>query len=92
MIVFLKSYGFVIFKNLEIVKDVLLNFLYVIKGWKIYVVRFFKIKDKIEIVRKRKRIINVFDVFFEIFDNDFIKYFLIFGEVEQVFGRDFDSN
>ena len=92
MIVFPKSYGFVTFKYPETVKDVLSNPLHVIKGWKIYVARPFKIKDKTEIARKRKRTINVFDVFPEISDNDLIKHFSIFGEVEQVLGRDSDSN
>lgn len=90
MVVF-KSYGFVIFKVLESVIEVLLKGLYLIGGWKINVEQFFRVEEKIEIIRKGKRVVNVYNVLFEIFDDEMVSYFLRFGEVEKVLGRDKDN-
>lgn len=38
-----------------------------------------------------KRIVNVYNVLFNIFDDELVRYFLRFGEVEKVLGRELDN-
>ena len=88
-----KSYGFVTFKTSESVKEVLSKRLHSIAGWKINVDQPLRREDKNEITRRVKRTINinVYNVSANTSDNDLVRHFLKFGEVEKVLGRDSDD-
>ena len=86
-----KSYGFVTFKAPESVTEVLSKGLHLIAGWKINVEQPFRGEDKMEITRKGKRAVNVYNISSEISDDELASYFLRFGEVEKVLGRDKDN-
>ena len=86
-----KSYGFVTFKAPESVTEVLSKGLHLIAGWKINVEQPFRGEEKTEITRKGKRAVNVYNVSSEISDDEMVSYFLRFGEVEKVLGRDEDN-
>ena len=86
-----KSYGFVTFKTPESVKEVLSKRLHSIAGWKINVDQPLRREDKNEITRRVKRTVNVYNVSPNTSDDELVRHFLRFGEVEKVLGRESDN-
>ena len=83
-----KSYGFVTFKTTESVKEVLSKRLHSIAGWKINVDQPLRREDKNTITRRVKRTVNVYTVSSDTSDDELVRHFLTFGEVEKVLRRD----
>ena len=90
-IVVSKSYGFVTFKTSQSVKEVLSKRLHSIAGWKINVDQPLRREDKNEITRRVKSTVNVYNVTPNTSDDELVRHFLRFGEVEKVLGRDSDN-
>jgi len=86
-----KSYGFVTFKSLESVAEVLSKGLHSIAGWKINVELPFREEEKTEITRNVKRAVNVYNISSEISDEELVSHFSAFGEVDKILGRDSDN-
>ena len=83
-----KSYGFVTFRIPDSVKKVLSKRLHAIGGWKINVDQPLRKEDKNEITRRGKRIVNVCNVSPDTADDELVRHFLRFGEVEKILGRE----
>jgi len=86
-----KSYGFVTFKTPESVKEVLSKRLHSIAGWKINVDQPLRREDKNEITRRVKRTVNVYNMSPDTSDDELVRHFLRYGEVEKVLRRDSDN-